>query len=59
MIDHLREACMGNLYEELGVKQFINDCGTVTRIGCSTMPSKVLEAMEDGSDAYIDLDDLF
>jgi len=49
---------MTNLYEELGVKQFINAYGTVTRIGGSTMLPEVLEAMKDASDAYVDLDDL-
>lgn len=49
---------MDNLYGELGVKQFINAYGTITRIGGSTIPSEVLEAMKDASDAYVDLDDL-
>jgi L-seryl-tRNA(Ser) seleniumtransferase len=46
-----------SIYEELGLKTYINAWGTVTRMGGSLMNPAVIEAMRDASGAYIDLGD--
>jgi len=46
------------IYEELGVKRLINAWGTVTRVGGSIMSPRVLEAMTEASEAFVDIDEL-
>ncbi len=47
-----------NVYERLGVKQYINASATLTMYGGSIMPKEVLEAMCEASQSYIDLIEL-
>jgi len=47
-----------NIYEKLGVKQYINAAATLTMYGGSVMPDEVVAAMEEASKSYVDLLDL-
>jgi D-glucosaminate-6-phosphate ammonia-lyase len=46
------------IYDELGIKRIINAAATLTRLGGSIMPPEVIEAMQDASRWFIDLDEL-
>ncbi len=45
-------------YKSLGVKPIINAFATLTRLGGSLMPPEVIQAMQDASGCFIDLDEL-
>ncbi|NLL61825.1 MAG: aminotransferase class V-fold PLP-dependent enzyme [Candidatus Atribacteria bacterium] len=45
-------------YEDLGVKRIINAAGTYTKFGGSLIPSEIIEAMEDASHSFVDIDEL-
>ena len=47
-----------NIYEMLGVKQFINAAATLTAYGGSIMPDEVLEAMREAAGSYVELSEL-
>ena len=47
-----------SVYERLGLPTVINADATLTRLGGSLMPSEVVEAMQDASRHFIDLNDL-
>ena len=42
-------------YRDLGVRPFINARGTVTTLGGSIMPSRVLAAMQEAAGSFVDL----
>lgn len=44
-----------NIYEKLGVKQYINAAATLTMYGGSIMPDEVIGAMNEAAGSYIDL----
>ena len=44
-----------NIYEKLGVKQYINASATLTAYGGSIMPNEVVEAMNEASKSYVEL----
>ena len=46
------------IYEELGVRRFINAWGTVTILGGSVMPEPVVQAMVDAARSYVTLREL-
>src|SRR5688572_9204016 len=46
------------LYERLGVRPFINARGTITTLGGSVMPPRVLEAMAEASKQFVPLNTL-
>ena len=46
------------IYDDLGVRPIVNASATLTRLGGSIMPPKVLEAMADASRCFVDLDEL-
>ena len=46
------------IYDELGIKRVINACATLTKLGGSIMPPEVVEAMQDASRSFIDLEEL-
>ncbi|MEW6750692.1 MAG: aminotransferase class V-fold PLP-dependent enzyme [Candidatus Latescibacterota bacterium] len=46
------------LYERLGVRTFINACGTITTLGGSIMPPRVVEAMAEASRRFVHLNEL-
>ena len=48
----------GTFYERLGVKRTINAASWVTRLGGSIMPPPVVQAMEDASRWFVDMDEL-
>ena len=48
----------GTFYERLGVKRTINAASWITRLGGSIMPPPVVEAMEDASRWFVDMDEL-
>lgn len=45
-------------YKSLGVKPIINAFATLTRLGGSLMPPEVVQAMQEASKCFIDLDEL-
>ena len=47
-----------NVYEKLGVKQYINAAATLTKFGGSIMRDEVLAAMKEASGSYVDLFEL-
>ena len=47
-----------DIYDQLGVNKVINGAATLTRLGGSIMPPKVLEAMAEASRHFVDIDDL-
>jgi len=47
-----------NIYEKLGVKQYINAAATLTMYGGSIMPDEVVEAMKEAAGSYVDLMEL-
>ena len=47
-----------NIYEELGVKPIINAAGTQTFLGGSIVHPKVLEAMDEASQKYVNMGEL-
>lgn len=47
-----------SVYEELGVKTYINAWGTITALGGSIMPDTIWESMLDAGRYFIDLEDL-
>ena len=47
-----------NIYDELGIKRVINACATLTKLGGSIMPPEVVQAMQDASRSFIDLEEL-
>ena len=47
-----------NIYEKLGVRQYINAAATLTMYGGSIMPDEVVEAMKEAAGSYVDLLDL-
>ena len=47
------------VYEKLGVKRIINGWGTITRVGGSLMPPKVVEAMAEAARSFVDIDKLY
>lgn len=49
---------MNNIYKEMGVKTYINACGTFTIYGGSTMLPQVCHAISEASKHYVDLRDL-
>ena len=48
----------GTFYERLGVKRTINAASWLTRLGGSIMPPPVVQAMEDASRWFVDMDEL-
>ena len=44
-----------NIYEKLGVKQYINASATLTAYGGSIMPEEVVAAMKEASESYVEL----
>ena len=46
------------VYETLGVRPFINACGTITTLGGSIMPPQVVQAMVDASQHFVPLIEL-
>lgn len=49
---------MMGIYEELGVKKFINAAGTYTAIGATKMKEEAIKNMLEASKSYIDIADL-
>ena len=49
---------MMQIYENLGVRRFINASGTYTRLGGSRMPPPVVAAMADAARHFVDMDEL-
>jgi L-seryl-tRNA(Ser) seleniumtransferase len=47
-----------NIYEKLGVRQYINASATLTAYGGSIMPAEVVAAMNEAAGSYVDLADL-
>ena len=47
-----------NIYDKLGLKQYINALATVTIYGGSIMPDEVVEAMREASQSYVNILDL-
>jgi L-seryl-tRNA(Ser) seleniumtransferase len=47
-----------DIYDRLKVKKLLNARGTLTTLGGSTMPPEVLEAMQEASRAYVNIDEL-
>ncbi len=47
-----------SIYDELGIEPIINAGGTLTALGGSLMPPKVLEAMASAADAFVDMSQL-
>ena len=47
-----------NIYDELGVKRYINAMATVTILGGSIMRDEVLSAMREASQSYVHITDL-
>jgi D-glucosaminate-6-phosphate ammonia-lyase len=45
------------LYERLGVRPFINACGTITTLGGSIMPPRVVQAMAEASRHFVHLNE--
>jgi len=48
----------GEFYKRLGVKRVVNAASWLTRLGGSIMPAAVVEAMEDASHWFVDMDEL-
>ena len=48
----------GEFYQKLGVSRVINAASWVTRLGGSIMPPAVIEAMNDASHWFVDMDEL-
>ena len=48
----------GAFYRNLGVKRVINASSWITRVGGSIMPSAVLDAMEEASYWFVDMNEL-
>ncbi|MCL2059776.1 MAG: aminotransferase class V-fold PLP-dependent enzyme [Oscillospiraceae bacterium] len=44
-----------NIYDKLGVKQFINASATLTMYGGSIMPDEVVRAMKEAAGSYVDI----
>ncbi len=49
---------MSDIYDELGVKKYINAYGTVTKYGGSLMSSVVLDSMREAAQHYVELVEL-
>src|SRR5881275_1874253 len=49
---------MMQIYQDLGVRRFINASGTYTRLGGSRMPPVVVAAMADAARHFVDMDEL-
>src|SRR5437868_6861852 len=49
---------MMQIYQDLGVRGFINASGTYTRLGGSRMPPVVVAAMADAARHFVDMDEL-
>lgn len=47
-----------NVYDKLGVKQYINAAATLTAFGGSIMPDEVVRAMDEAAGSYVELLDL-
>jgi uncharacterized pyridoxal phosphate-dependent enzyme len=47
-----------NIYDDLGIKRVINASATLTKLGGSIMPPEVVEAMQEASRSFIDLEEL-
>jgi L-seryl-tRNA(Ser) seleniumtransferase len=47
-----------DIYDELGVKKYINGCATLTSMGGSRMPPVVLQAMAEASRHFVNIDEL-
>ena len=47
-----------SIYENLGVKTYINAWGKATALGASLIRPEALEAMKEASKAYVDIEDL-
>ncbi len=47
-----------NIYDELGVKRYINATATITAMGGSIMPPEVLAAMNEASKSYVSIAEL-
>ena len=47
-----------DLYDELGVKRYINALATVTILGGSIMPEEVVDAMRDASKSFVFINEL-
>ena len=49
---------MIEIYEQLGVKKYINGMATVTFLGGSIMPPEVVDAMKEASQSFVSVVDL-
>jgi L-seryl-tRNA(Ser) seleniumtransferase len=49
---------MMQIYQDLGVRRFINAAGTYTRLGGSRMPPVVVAAMAEAARHFVDMDEL-
>ena len=49
---------MMQIYQDLGVRRFINAAGAYTRLGGSRMPPLVVAAMADAARHFVDMDEL-
>ena len=47
-----------NIYDKLGVKQYINAAATLTMYGGSIMPDEVVAAMKEAAGSYVDIMEL-
>ena len=47
-----------NIYEKLGVTQYINASATLTAFGGSVMPDEVVASMKEAARSYVELSDL-
>lgn len=47
-----------DVLDELGVRTFLNAAGTYTRLTASKMPREVVDAMQEASTQYVDLEEL-
>lgn len=47
-----------NIYDELGVKRYINATATITIMGGSIMPPEVLDAMKEASQSFVPIPEL-
>lgn len=54
----MRTTSTRGVYESLGVKRVINAMGSVTLLGGSTIGPKVLAAMEEANEVFVDMEEL-
>lgn len=54
----MQETASGRHYQELGVRRVVNAIGPWTRIGGSSWPTEIIDAMIDANSCYVELQEL-